>query len=535
MIKHALSRRGRLLFLILVLALMLPAAAVLAAPSAPDNAVEFTGPVQQKSATLPGPWQIADRQVLVVPGTRFLPDASAIQVGDMVRVVAQRRNDVLVAQLIAKMERPQQVVQGRIDAIGATQWTIAGQAVLLNTETVLEGDHPDVGDLALARVERTDAGLLATRIYVHDAPPPQPQPIHGKIGAIAADKWTIGELEVLIDAATIIEGDHPDVGDEAVAFVLRTQAGLLAKRILVHDARPPQSPPTLRGKIEALSADKWTIGEHEVLIDGDTVIEGDHPDVGDFALAEVERTGAGLLAKHIQVSDQRPDEPMVVFRGVVTDIQTEMWKVLVGETEKTAVTDEHTRIVGEPVLGDRVGVKGHLLADGTVLAQLIVKLDGEHQDDTSFMGFITEILPSVQEEPPAWVWVVTMLPRADEPTRTWTVIVDTNTEINVDPATVQVGAWVKGVGDKMDDDTVQAKMVRVTPPPRLPFHGEVSERPDAGAPDFPQGKWVIGGTTVYVTADTRIEGESPAMGDKASGFGELRPDGALNALLLGGR
>ena len=104
-----------------------------------------------------------------------------------------------------------------------------------------------------------------------------------------------------------------------------------------------------------------------------------------------------------------------------------------------------------------------------------------------------------------------------------------------DPATVEVGAWVKGAGTKMDDDTVQAKMVRVTPPPRLPFHGEVSERPDASAPDFPQGKWVIGWTIVYVTAETRIQGDPPALGAKASGFGELQPDGSLRALALGGR
>lgn len=533
MIKKHLSRKFALLTLFVLLAVLVPAAITLAAPGG-DQPVEFTGPVQQRPDAVLGPWQIADRHVLAVPGTRFLPDPSAIHQGDMVRVVAHRRNDVLIAQLIAKVEPQQHVVQGRIDAIGDTQWTIAGQAVLLNAETVIEGDHPDVGDLAMARVLRTGAGLLATRILVHDPPPPRPQVIHGPIEALAADRWTIGGHEVLIDAETVIEGDHPDVGDTAVAFVLRTDAGLLAKRILVHDPHPPQ-PAVIHGKIEAMAADKWTIGEHEVLIDAETVIEGDPADVGDFAAAQVVRTEAGPLAKHIRVWDERPDGQLVVFRGVVTDIQEESWKVLVDEEERSVAVDEHTRIVGDPAVGDRVGVKGRLLADNTLLAQLIVKLDDEHEDDTAFMGFVTEILPSVQEEPPMWAWVVTLLPRADEPTRTWTVIVDADTEINVDPATVEVGAWVKGTGTKMDDDTIQAKMVRVTPPPRLPFHGEVSERPDAGAPDFPQGKWVIGGTTVYVTAETRIQGEPPALGAKASGFGELMPDGSLKALALGGR
>ncbi len=534
MTKTRFTHRIPLLFFIVLLALLIPALVALAAPSGPDPVIEFTGPVQQKPDAGLGPWQIADRQVLAVPGTRILPDAGAIHLGDTVRVVAHRRNDTLVAQMIAKVEPPQQIVQGRIDAIADAQWTIGGQIVLLNTETVIEGDHADVGDLAMARVLRTDAGLLATRIIVHDPLPPRPEVIHGRIEALAADQWTIGEHEVLIDAETIIEGDHPDVGDMAVAFVLRTDAGLLAKRIQVHDPQPPQ-PAVIRGKIEAMAADKWTIGEHEVLIDAQTAIEGDPADVGDFAAAQVVRTEAGPLAKHIHVWDERPDGRPVVFRGIVTDIQADSWKVLVGEEEKTVGVDEHTRIVGDPAVGDPVGVKALQMADDTLLAQLIVKLDDDHEDETAFMGFVTEVLPSVQEESPMWAWVVTLLPRADEPTRTWTVIVDANTEINVDPATVEVGAWVKGAGARMDDETVQAKMVRVTPPPRLPFHGEVSERPDASASDFPQGKWVIGGTTVYVTAETRIQGEPPAVGAKASGFGELRPDGALNGLALMGR
>jgi hypothetical protein len=528
------TRKIPLLSFLVLLALLIPALVALAAPSGPDQVIEFTGPVQQKPDAGLGAWQIADRQVLAVPGTRILPDPAAIHLGDTARVVAHRRNDTLVAQMIAKVAPPQHVVQGRIDAIADAQWTIGGQVVLLNAETVVEGDHPDVGDLAMARVLRTDAGLLATRILVHDPPPPRPEAIHGRIEAMAADKWMIGEHEVLIDAETVIEGDHPDVGDMAVAFVLRTPAGLLAKRIQVHDPRPPQ-PAMIRGKIEAMAADKWTIGEHEVLIDAETVIEGDPADVGDFAVAQVVRTPAGPLAKQIRVWDERPDGRPVVFRGVVTDIQADSWKVLVGEEEKAVAIDEHTRIAGDPAVGDPVGVKAVQLADGTLLAQLIVKLDDDHEDETAFMGFVTETLPSVQEDPPMWVWVVTLLPRADEPTRTWTVIVDANTEINVDPATVAVGAWVKGAGTRMDDDTVQAKVVRVTPPPRLPFHGEVSERPDASAPDFPQGKWVIGGMTVYVTAETRIQGEPPAVGAKASGFGELMPDGALKALMLSGR
>ncbi len=600
MIDTFLSRRFRFLFLIVLLALALPTAIALAAPGSPDASVVFDGVVQQKPATIVGPWQIEGRTVVVAPNTQFVPNAQAINQGDRVHVVANRRQDQLVAQLIAKIERPQFMVQGRIDALAAGQWTIGGQVVLIDSDTVIEGDHPDVGDMAMARVERTAAGLLAKRIQVHDPPPPPPVVVRGRIEAIATDKWTIDGRELLINSETVIEGDHPDVGDLAAAVAVRTDAGLLAKHIEVHDAPPPPPPQAVQGRIDAIAADRWTIAGQVVLIDANTVIEGDHPDVGDMAVARVERTNAGLLAKrirvldppapplhvirgkiesmaankwvidgqevlidaetriegdhpdiddfatahvqrtesgllakHIQVRDEAPGH-LVVFRGVVTAIAEESWKVLVNEHEKTVLIDEQTRIIGNPSVGDRVGVKGMEMADGSVLAQMIVKLDDEHEE-APFMGFVTEILPTPQAEPSEWAWVITLPARQDEPARSWTVIVSRDTRINVDPATVQVGAWVKGAGDKLDDQTIQAKMARVTPPPRLPFRGEVTERPDAGAPDFPQGKWVIGGTTVYVSANTRLQGEPPAVGAQAGGFGDLRPDGALNALVLMGR
>lgn len=456
-----------ILLTVLVMALSaLPALADDPVPPAEQGsperrAIEFDGQVIARPPGPIGVWQIDGRSVLATTTTRFVPNASSIQVGDWVHVVAQNRNGQLVAQLIAKIRPlPLPPVRGRIEAMSPTQWTIGGTVVLIDANTRITGDPPDVGDFAIAQVQRTPAGLLATHIHVTDAAPPPP---------------------------------------------------------VTH---------VIRGRIEAIGETSWTIGNHVVLIDAETRIEGDHPDVGDFAVAWVVRTANDLLARRIVVQDP-PTDRVVVFRGQVVAIQDGVWTILVGQQEKTVVTDANTRIIGDPTVGDRVGVKGVALNDGSVLAHVIVKLQGVFPS-VPFAGFVTAILPGGAPI----VWEVTAPAMGAQPARTWTVIVTEETKSNVDPAQVAVGAWVKGAGDELDNGLIQARTVRVTAPPRLPFRGEVTARPDPTAPDFPQGMWVIGGTTVYVTAQTRIEGPVPELGRQAGGFGVLRPDGALDALLL---
>ena len=447
-----------------------------AEPAAPDRMVHFAGLVQVKPDPVVGNWQIDGRTVIVTAQTRLLPNAAAIQQGDIVIVDARMRDNVLAAHTIVKPQAPSQ------------------------------------------------------------------SPITGRIVALAAGKWTIGDYEVLIDSETRIEGDPPDVGDTAMAWVERTGAGLLAKRILVKD--PPPAPPRwlITGKIEALAADKWTIGAQEVLIDGETRIDGDHPDMGDTAMAWVERTGAGLLAKRILVKDPPPPPPgprFVVFRGVVTAIDNAgVYTVQTGDGEKQVKTDDQTRIVGSPVANDRVLVKGQMQDDGTVLALMIVKLgDNDQQEQTPFAGFVSDVMSSTlltaaTDASVKWVWGVELPAHDGEEARTWTVVVDADTNINVDPNTVEVGAFIKGAGIKLDDASIQASMVRVTRPPQVRFEGEITARPAADAPDFPLGLWTIGGKSVIVTAETRVVGETPAVGRQAAGHGVLQADGGIAARLL---
>ena len=408
MLYPSMTRRLRLVTLLALLVTLFVAAVAYAEPAGPERTVHFVGLVQVKPDPITGPWQIAGREVVVTGQTQFRPAADAIYQDDLVAVDARMRDGALVAHAIIKMPQPPQRM------------------------------------------------------------------ITGKIEALAAGKWTIGNQEILVDGETRLEGDPPDLGDMAMAWVERTDQGLLAKRILVKD--PPVPPPGPR---------------------------------------------------------------YVLFRGIVKAIDDAgVYTVQTDEGDKQVQTDDQTRIVGAPAVDDRVLVKGQTQDDGSVLALMIVKLgDNEQHEQTPFSGFVTKIasipLPTAAEAASVqWVWDVTLPAHDDKEPQAWTIVVDADTNINVDPNTVEEGAFIKGAGLKLDDASIQANMVRVTRPPQVRFEGEITAGPDAGASGFPQGEWTIGGKSVTVTADTRLIGETPALEKQAAGLGVLQADGGITARLL---
>lgn len=399
------KQRTWFLMLLVVVLLLLPGAAVFAESGGQPQAMDvaFSGPIQRMSDTVPGPWLIAGRLVMVTEQTRFRPDVTEMAVGDIVRVIAKPRPNKLEARLIVK------------------------------------------------------------------------------------------------------EPPHPRL---------------------------------LRGEITAMQDGLWTIGDQDVIVNAETRLTGDHPDIGDGALAEVFPTDAGLWAKHIHVKDAPPEGRPVAFRGTVSAIEGGIWMIETGDTVLQVMTDENTHLVRDPGVGDHVGVRGFAQADGSVLARLIAKLD-DLPLDTPFSGFVTEILPTPLAEPNQWAWQVNRPAHGDHAEVTWIVIVTEDTRINVDPATVEVGAWVKGAGmaatDAADNTTVVATVVRVTRPPRIEFMAPVEAAPDPTTPDYPQGVWQVGRMTVIVDAETRIRGNVPTEPTFAAGYGVLQLDGNVRALLFGAR
>lgn len=347
----------------------------------------------------------------------------------------------------------------------------------------------------------------------------------------AEGEWIIGETTVLAVTRTHFTpgADSIGEGDEVRVVAARRQGQLIA----IHIEKLMARPHLLRGEITAIEpVDEttwhWTLGEDVVTITADTKLSGDTPEVGALALAWVVSDGDDLLALRVHVKGPKPKVRPVTFTGVVSVVNAGVWTIVSGGEPKTVLTDDETRIVGDPQPGDRVGVKGHLLEDGAILAHHIVKLNEDR--DEPFLGWVTEIVPPAEGGPRQWEWTVESPGFGEFEAQTWTVLVDADTRINIPPAQVEVGAWVKGAGLLVDDEnTIAARIVKVMRPPRVRFFGVVQAVP--GDETFPLGDWLIGDVTVHVSAGTVIEG-NPGFDDTAGGYGELQMDDSIEAALL---
>ena len=238
---------------LLLLALLLPAAALAEAPTGADDAaavITFRGPIEVKG-TVPGEWTIAGVALRVTERTRIRPGPNALEVGDVVQVVAQKRgNDMPEATLIQFMQRPAPMVvfHGPIEAMSETAWKVGDRDVAIDSNTAIVGDSPDVGDQAQVWAEvRSDQSLLAKKILVHDAKPkPQEVAFRGVVQSVDGNTWKILVAEetktVMTDANTRIVGS-PQVGDKVGVRGLEQEDGsVLAKMIVKLVAEEEHAP-----------------------------------------------------------------------------------------------------------------------------------------------------------------------------------------------------------------------------------------------------------------------------------------------------
>ena len=277
-----------------------------------------------------------------------------------------------------------------------------------------------------------------------------------------------------------------------------------------------------RGVINEMTDDYWVVGRVTVLIDENTVFEGDDPDVGDFAEVWGVVTPEGLLASRILVTNY---PHVATLEGEVEAINGDVWTI----SGRDVLTDDETVFLGNPGLGDTVSVIGVLEDDGTLLAKVIYNQGYEPGQErmTRFSGFITEIVePAAEDDPVLWI-VQSSVEFNGEPVMLNIWISDaTVIDAKVEPA---VGAFIKGFGKVNEDDSIDARKVQVIDPPKVPFMGEITQKPDEGV----IGEWVIDGDTVYVTEDTEVIGDVEDWGGYAKGYGVLQPDGSVEALVIG--
>lgn len=466
-----------------------------------------------------GDQEVMVNDATVIEGT---PD-----VGDTANVSAVILPDGLLATKIAVAEAGGEThFVGVIKEMKPDSWVITvgvmDKTVGITADTLIEGDTPDVGDMAAVWAVNTDAGLVATNIYVTGAAQGH---FAGVIKEMNADNWVItlnrgGDRKVMINADTKIEGDVPNVGDYAEVWAASSGEDIVASRIVVHEAPPDME---FAGRIKEINPDNWLVGRQRVGVTKDTVIEGDKPDVGDMARVWAKSTPAGAVATRIVVHDMAKGARPVILRGTLEAKDGNTWTV----AGQKVVVMEDTQIVGDPKVGDEVMVVGALQEDGSLAAYGIFAV-GPVDANVYFSGFITKITEPVTPADPE-VWTVESSFLANGQLLTWEVLITSATTLapaNAEPA---VGSWVKGVGTKTNDGKVLASMVNVLPPPRVPFGGAIEQKPDP----LPYGEWVINGIHVLVTTDTKIIGDPATWNGKAEGQGILQPGGKVKALVIG--
>jgi hypothetical protein len=357
----------------------------------------------------------------------------------------------------------------------------------------------DEGSVAVSHlnVSVTVVAGQSTTIYV-DQPPTQPVfriSGEGKVTQMG-DVWRIGgrdfqvNTDVASDRSTTEIIGNPQLGDwVAVEGRILPDGAYFADRIALLQ-RAPENRFSFTGTVDNIGAAEWTIAGRAIQVNAQTDIEsGIEP--GDLAqVTGVILQDGALQAERIRLVDQAglPFE----FTGVVESIGGDAWLI-----SGVAVTvNANTKIETGIVVGDVVKSKGRILADGMWLATDIKRAE-EHEREFEFTGVVDSLEP----------WSV------------GGIGFETNAQTQID-AGIQVGDRAKVSGRILNDGALLAERVRKVDEParRFDFVGRVTST----------DPWIVGGLTLEVNAETRIEGGIVA-GDTVRVRGRILPDGTLLA------
>jgi len=491
---------------------------------APVQDETIVGRIVHMDNNIPGYWALSTSSgevtVYLSEETSLVGRLWSFHVGDTVEVQGVFDGEgVFQAEQVKKVEDGGEEMHfaGFITEITEDYWVIAGRTVLILDSTIILGDPADVGDVADVLATQTNDGIVGQRIIVRNTP--SQMRFMGVIAEMYEDYWVvttpIGNQNIGITSETLIEGGDPDVGDFVKITAEVSGDQITATRVVVRDTPINKR---FRNVINEMHDDYWIVGRTMVFVDSNTVIEGDDPDIGD--IAEVWGTVApdGLIAKRIVVTNY---PRMGTLEGIVTAIVGDVWTI----SGRDVLTNDETGFLRNPGIGDNVSVVGELLDDGTFLARVIYNLEPEPSVEMAgFSGFITEIVePAVEGDPTKWV--VQSSVEVNEETVLLDIWIYDVTVVNAEVEPV-VGAFVKGIGHKNDDGSIDARKVNVTEPPQVPFMGTIAEKPEDGV----IGTWIIGGVTVHVTPETQIVGDFENAASHARGYGVLQPDGSVEAI-----
>ena len=324
------------------------------------------------------------------------------------------------------------------------------------------------GQRIVAYVDATVSPLKATSIVV--LVQKDDVALTGKVEAVdtAARTLTLLGFVVKVTDKTSFGGPYDGAGQtglgdlrvgDLVLVAAKAEAGSLVATRVMKLAPSVETSVRLHGAVDAIGTDSWTIAAKDgtksvVKVSAETKIVGD-PKVGDEVdvLARKQSDGtllALLIAKYVAP----PTVPTERYQGVVKSISAASWTIgpKVGDgPDRLFAVNAKTKIVGDPKVGDEVGVLAQKQADGSYLAISIVKVTvAPPVNLVSFDGVVKSITPASASTPAGTAMVATWV------VDTTKVLVSRTTVVKGDP---KVGDKVHVEGLKNADGTVAAALI----------------------------------------------------------------------------
>lgn len=311
------------------------------------QSIEFTGVVRAQTAD---GWGVDGVRVRISPETEL---DGEIRSGVTIKVAGTTDpSGNVLARGIRLTAFPW---EGTVEVIGAASWTIGGRVVRTAPSTAIASDLR-VGDRVLALIDVLPDDSLQARSILYlgaGAPTPAPQDpgrsdtqddgkweFEGLVQAVSADAWIVAGQTLLVTGKTEFDGS-PQVGDMVQVQAQTTAEGrLIALRIERaeggdgpsdggtdsgssgsgdtdladesksgsddgHSGSEPehtgetQEMQSFSGQVSAISGDTWTIAGQQVVVNGDTDLEGD-PGLNDVVNVEARMIDGRWVAEKIE-------------------------------------------------------------------------------------------------------------------------------------------------------------------------------------------------------------------------------------------
>jgi len=281
-------------------------------------------------------------------------------------------------------------------------WLVGSLPVHLSPETELEGFITLGRTVEVSGLTQAGGEIHALAIWLRGFE------LTGIVEEIDETDWIIEGVDVVVPGNTPV--DPGVVPGARVVAQLRVddEGDYIARSITLLGPLPPTATPVptpdgteepedeqeeteFEGQVESITGSVWVVSGVQVMISGQTRIEGD-PAIGDAVRVEgVLQPGGGVLADRIRRlgEDETPEpEPTEVaspsttespdqedqeegervdFEGDVESISAGLWVV---DGQAVIVTGQ-TEIQGGPEVGERVRVRAIRAADGNLVAERI--------------------------------------------------------------------------------------------------------------------------------------------------------------------